>query len=50
MQEIVCEKFFDYILLISQTDHKVMVSKFGIIFHNMPQDRLFTDLDHWLWF
>lgn len=39
-----------YILLISQTDHKVMVSKFGIIFHNMPQDRLFTDLDHWLWF
>ena len=38
------------VLSFREKDDKIVVSEFGIIFHNMPQDRLFTDLDHWLWF
>ena len=48
MQEIVCKKLLHHILFVAQTDHKLMKSELGIIFHNVPQDRLSSDLDHGL--
>ena len=48
MQEIICKELLHNILLISKTDHKIMESELGIIFHNVPQNRASANLDHWL--
>ena len=50
MEVIVREPLLDHMLLIAAADHKLMKSVGGIHFHDMPQDRLFPDLDHWLGF
>ena len=50
VKEIVCKEFLYHILLISQADDKLIVSELGVIFHDVPEDRFFPDLDHWLWF
>ena len=50
MQEIIGKILFYYILFVAQTDHKIIESILGIVLHDMPENRLFSDLDHWLWF
>ena len=50
MQEIISKILFYYILFVAQADHKIIESILGIVLHDMPENRLFSDLDHWLWF
>lgn len=48
VQEIVGEVFLDEVSLIAAADHEIMDPMGRIHFHDMPQDRLATDLDHGL--
>ena len=46
VQKIVRKKFFDHMLLVSRADHEVIEPIVGILFHDVPQDRLFSDFNH----
>ena len=50
VKEVIRKELLYHILLIAQTDNKFVIPELGIIFHDMPHDRLLTDLDHRLWF
>jgi len=50
VKEVIRKELLDHILLIAQTDDKLIISELGVIFHDVPEDRFFPDLDHWLWF
>ena len=50
VQVIICEPFFDHMLLVSTADHKFIVSIVGIKFHDMPENRFVPDFYHGLWF
>ena len=47
---IICKPFLDYMLLISTADHKFIKAICRIHFHDMPENRLLSDLDHRLRF
>ena len=48
VQEIVGEKFLHHVLLVPQTDHELVESELGIVFHNVPENGPLADLDHGL--
>lgn len=48
MQEVIGEILLDDITLITATNHKIVNSMCGIYFHDVPENRLTTNLDHWL--
>ena len=49
MEEVVGEIFLDQIALVAAANHKLMHAVGGVEFHDVPEDRPATDLDHWLW-
>ena len=49
MQEIVGKIFLDDVALVAATNHEIMDAMGGVHLHDVPQDRLSTDLNHWLW-
>ncbi|MCG3771106.1 MAG: hypothetical protein JW384_02286 [Nitrosomonadaceae bacterium] len=49
MEKVVSEIFLDYISLIAQAHDEIVDAVGRINFHDVPQDRLATYLDHWLW-
>ena len=50
VQEVVGEVFLDDITLVPATDDEIIYPVGGIEFHDVPEDRLATDLDHGLGF
>jgi hypothetical protein len=49
MQKIMGKILFDIIAFVPETDNKIVKAVTGINFHNMPENRSLTDLDHRLW-
>jgi hypothetical protein len=47
MQEVVGEILLDQIALIAATNHEVVNTMGRIQFHDVPEDRLAPDFDHW---
>ena len=47
MQGVVSEVFFYHVPFVSAADNKVIYSKVGVEFHNMPQYRIAAYLYHW---
>jgi hypothetical protein len=50
MEMIICKILFDYMRFIATTDDKLINPVGGIDLHNMPKDRLSSDLYHRLGF
>ncbi len=48
VQEVIGEVLLDHIALVSAADHEIVDAMGGIDLHDVPQDRLAADLDHWL--
>ena len=46
VQIIICKPFLDHLLLIPTANHKFMITIIGIQLHDMPQNRLISDLYH----
>ncbi len=38
----------DDLALVTQGDHKILVVVAGVVHHDVPQDRVTTNLHHWL--
>src|SRR5947209_5848171 len=49
VQEIIGEKFFDEVALISQADNEVIDAVARVNFEDMPENWFSADLDHRLW-
>ena len=48
--EIVVRKvFLDDMALVAAADDEVMEAEAGVVFHDVPQNRLIPNLDHGLW-
>ena len=47
MQEVVSEVFFYHIALVAAADHEVVYPVVGIGLHDVSQNGLATDLNHW---
>ncbi|MNT00499.1 hypothetical protein D3C72_1349330 [compost metagenome] len=48
VQEVVGEEVLDRIALVAEADHEVVNSVGGILLHDVPENWLAADLDHWL--
>ena len=46
MQEIVRKIFLDQVSFVAKTNDKIIEAVKGVGFHNVPQNRPFTDFDH----
>ena len=46
VKKIICEPFFDNMLLIPCTDNKIIKSVIRVFLHNMPQNRLAPNFNH----
>jgi hypothetical protein len=49
MQEIIGEILFNNVTIVPQEDDKFIESKMGIQFHNVPEYRFITNLNHRFW-
>lgn len=49
MKQIVGKPFFYYMPLIPEADNKILVSIMRIELHNVPENGLSTDFNHWFW-
>src|SRR6266542_3840422 len=49
MYPIVCEIFLDEIALIASANNEFVEPEMGIDLHDVPDDRVVSDLDHRLW-
>ena len=48
VQKIIGKVFLYYIALIAATDHEIIDAMGRENFHDVPQNRLAADFDHWL--
>jgi len=48
VQEVIGEEVLDRIALVAKADHEVVNSVGGILLHDVPENWLAADLDHWL--
>jgi hypothetical protein len=49
MEKVIRKPFFYHITFIAKADDEFVDAVRRVNLHDMPQDRLATDLDHWLW-
>ena len=49
VQVIVGKIFFDHVALVAKTDDEFMKTISGIDFHDMPEDGITANFNHWFW-
>jgi len=48
MQEVVREELLDQVTAVAATNDELVDTMKGVQLHDVPKDRMTTDLDHWL--
>ena len=48
MEEVVCEVFLDDIPFVTEENNEIIIAMGRINFHDVPENRLAVDFNHWL--